>query len=98
MNRDCSEPVIGDWHGNHAEIHAIVDHRLQHLGIVSAFNVDRHIRILLLEVGKHLGKDVQAGALVRSDDNFAAGHALCLSNCSHRCLAGVEGVFRKAQK
>ena len=73
-----------------AEVDGVVDDGFENLAVVGALDVDRNVGILLFEVGKNVRQDVQAGAFVRADDDFAAGNALHLGDGDQHGLAGVE--------
>ena len=93
MNQNDGQPGVGDRHGHEAEVHRVVDDRFQDLAVIGALDVDRHVRILLLELGKDFGKDVQAGAFVGAHDDFAAGHALGFGDGGQHRLAGFKNFF-----
>ena len=89
MDEDHGQPVVCDGQGHDAEVHGIINDRVENLGIVSTLDVDRDIRILFLEIGKHLGKNVQACTLVSSYNDLAARNVLHLSQGGEDGLAGV---------
>ena len=93
MDEDDGQARVGYGKGNHAEVDRVVDDGFENLAVVGALDVYRDIGILLFEVGKNIGQDVQAGALVRTHNDFAAGHALHLGNGDEHRLAGVESVL-----
>src|SRR5271154_1791582 len=93
MDEDYGEPVVFYGERNYPEIDRIVRHRLKNFGIVGAFYVDRHIWIPLLEVGKDLGKNVQARSLIRSYRDCAARNVLHLGQRSEHGLARIERLL-----
>ena len=98
MNEYHGQTAVVDGKGNDAEIDRVIDDRFENLGVVGALDIHRHIGILLFEVCKNVGQDVQAGAFVGADDDFAAGNALHLGNGDHHGLAGVQRLFHVLQK
>ena len=57
------------------------------------FTLAATLRVLPLEVGKHLGKDVQAGTLVGRDHDFAAGHAVHFSQSDEHDAPLLQRFF-----
>ncbi len=93
VNQNHRQPGVGDRHRHETKVHRIVDHRFQDLAVIGARDVHRHVRILLLELGKDFGKDVQAGAFIGADDDLAPGHALGLGDRDQHRLAGFKNLF-----
>src|SRR5580693_2746971 len=93
MDEDYGEAVVFYGEGNHAKIDGVVSDRLENLGVVGALDVDRDVGILLLEVGKDFGKDVQAGAFVGAYGDGTAGNVLHFGERGKHGLAGVEGFL-----
>src|ERR1700691_431187 len=93
MDEDYGEAVVFYGEGNHAEIDGIVSDRLQNFGVVGALDVHRDIRVLLFEVGKDFGKDVEAGAFVGAYSDGASGDVLHFGERGEHGLAGVEGFL-----
>src|ERR1035438_6959255 len=76
--------------GNDSKVNRVVDDRFEDLSVVRALDVHRNIRILFLEVGEHIGQDVQAGALVRAYYDFAPGHTLHLGDRHEHRLPSIQ--------
>src|SRR3954468_13516094 len=93
MDEHDSQAIVGDWEGYDSEVHRVVDDGFENAGVVGALDVYRDVGILLLEVGKNVRQDVEAGAFVGADDNFAAGNTFHLGDRYQHGLAGVERVF-----
>src|ERR1700732_3018885 len=93
MDEDHGQPGVCDGQGYDAKVHGIINDRVENLGIVSTLDVDRDVRILFLEIGKHLGKNVQACTLVSSYNDLAAGNVLHLGQGGEDSLAGVQRLF-----
>src|SRR3954464_4297204 len=98
MNQHGGKTIISHWHGYNSEIHGVIDDRLEHFRIVSPLDAHRHVGILLLKMRKDFGKDVQAGAFVRTYNNLTSRYTLSFSDRGCHGLAGVEGIFRELQK
>ncbi len=56
-------------------------------------HADCHARVLAFEVGEDLGQDVQAGAFVGGDHDFAARHAMHLGQRDQHHAALLERLF-----
>ena len=54
----------------------------------------RHLGVLAFEFGEDLGKDVQAGAFVGGDHDFAARHAMHFRQRDQYDAALLQRVFR----
>ncbi len=93
MDEDDGEAGVGDGKGDDAEVDGVVDDGFENLAVVGALDVHRDVGILLFEVGKNVGQDVEAGAFVGADDDFAARDALHFGDGDQHGFAGVEGVF-----
>ena len=93
MDEHYGQTVVVDGKGNDAEIDRVVDDGLENLGVIGALDVHRHVGILLLEIRKDVGQDVQASAFVGADDDLAARDALHFGDGHHHGLAGVERFF-----
>ena len=95
MNQYDRQARIGHGKGNHAEVYRVVDHRFQNFGVVCALDVHAHIRMLLFELGKNLGQNVQAGAFVGADDDFSARHAFGFGDAGQHGFARCHRLFGK---
>ena len=95
MNQDDGQPGVGYRQGNDAEVDGVIDYRFQNLGIVGALDIHADIGVLLFELGENFGQDVQARALVGSDDNLASGHALGFGDGGQHGFAGSHRLFGK---
>ncbi len=84
--------------GDHPEIDEVVEHGFEDAGAFGAADVHADLRILTLELGEHLGKDVQAGGFVGADDDLAARRALEFGDLFDDALALAEGGFRIAEE
>ena len=84
--------------GNHAEVHRIIADGLQDLRIVRALDIDRHVRVVPFELGEHLGKDVEAGTLIRPHHNLSTRHVLGFRDGSKYGLALLKRFFRVLEK
>ena len=93
VDKHRRQSIVIDRHRDHSEIDRIIDHRFQDLGVVRPADANGNVGILLLEMGKDLGKDVQARALIRADHNFSAWHAFSFRNRYGRGFACVERFF-----
>src|SRR5439155_26166391 len=93
VDQNHRQARIADRHGNHSEVDRVVDYRIQNLGVVGALYVDCNVRILLLELGKNLGKDVQARAFVGPYDDLSSRHALSFGDRGAHGLARTQSVF-----
>src|SRR6185312_3879814 len=98
MDKDDSEPVVGDWKGDKYEIHAVVYDRFQNFGVIGALNIYGHVWILLFEVGEDLRKNVEAGAFIRADNDFSAGNAFGFRDGGKNRPARLKRVFNIFQK
>src|ERR1022692_335178 len=93
MDEDYGEAVVFDRQGDHAEIDGVVGNRLENLGVVGTLDVDRDVGILLFEIGKDLGEDVQASAFVGPYSDGAAGDVLHLSEGGEHGFTGVQRIL-----
>lgn len=93
MNRDDGEARVGDGEGNYAEVDGVIDDALESLGVIGALDADGDFGIGALEFGEDLGEDVEAGAFVGADNEFAAGNALGLRDGDADRLAGLDGFL-----
>ena len=87
------EPLVVHRHRDHAEVAGVVDDGFENFVVLQALYADCHTGVLALEVGKYLGQDVQAGALVGRDHDFAARHAMHLGQRDQHHAALLEGFF-----
>jgi hypothetical protein len=93
VNQNNRQTGIGDRHGHETEVHRIVDDRFQNLAVIGARDVDGHVRVLLLELSKVFGRDVQACAFISAHDDLSPGHALSFCDCHQDRLAGFKNFF-----
>ena len=93
MDQDDGQSWIGDRHGHEAEVDRVIDDRVENLAVVGAGDVDRNVRVLLLELGEDLREDVQAGAFIGAYDDLAAGHAFGFGDRGQDGLAGFKNFF-----
>ena len=93
MNENHRQPSVRHRKRDDAEVDGVVHNRFENLSVVGALDVYRHVRILLLEVGKYIRQDVQAGALIRPHNDFAAWHTLHLGDSHQHRLSGVESLL-----
>src|ERR1700678_639120 len=93
MDENYGGGVVVDGEGNHPEIDRVVGDGFKDSGVVGALDVDRDIGILLFEMGKDLGKNMQAGAFVRADGDGSAGNVLHFGEGGEHGFAGVKGIL-----
>src|SRR5579862_7155546 len=98
MNGDDGETGVGDWQGDNAEVDGVIDHAFEGFGVIGALDTDGYFRIGPFELGEDLGKNVETGAFVGADDEFAPRNALGFRNGdAYRpaSLDGLLGVFQE---
>ena len=87
------EAVVIDGERDDAEVDGVFENRFEDSRIVGALDADRDAGIVALELGEDLGEDVEAGAFVGADDDFAARDALGFGDLGEDIFAVLDSFF-----
>lgn len=82
--RNHFEVFLRNGQRNDSQVDLVLRELLQNLVTVVSIDADPDLREVLLEFGKDLREDVEAGGLVCSYDNLAAGRAVGFANSLQR--------------
>ena len=87
------QALVIHWSGDHAKVHAVIDHRFQNLGTLQAADIHAHAGVQPFELGKDLRQDMQTGGLVGAYHDFSPGYAVHLAQGGNDVFAGLQGSF-----
>ena len=93
MNIHYGQALVVHGNGDHAKIDGIVDDRFHDFCPLQAADLDPHVGIEFFKFGKDFRQDVQAGAFIGPDHDFAARDTLHFRQGNQHGFAGVQGLL-----